>query len=746
MSNTGFYQNLDGLNSAQQEAVTAPLENALVLAGAGSGKTRVLTQRIAWLIQNNICTPFNILAVTFTNKAANEMRARIERLLGYSTQNLWIGTFHGLCHRILRIHHEKAGLNESFQIMDADDQLRVIKRIIVAMGLDDKQWVPKKIQWFINTKKDDGLRAAKVPNPADLHTRTLIRLYQQYEEICHRMNLIDFAELLLRTQELLDQHPDILAHYQTRFTHILVDEFQDTNTVQYHWIKTLAQKSVLMAVGDDDQSIYGWRGAKIENMQALEKDFSPLHVYRLEQNYRSTGHILSAANTIIANNNDRLGKNLWTQDGLGEKISVYTAFNEFDEARYIVEVIREYYRNQAAYQDCAILYRSNTQSRVIEEALIQAGIPYRIYGGLRFFERQEIKDALGYLKLLLNLNDDTAFERVINTPPRGIGEQTLGQLRSYAKEQQCSLWQSALHSLEQKNLTARVYNHLHYFVQLIESLQQETASMNLAALTEHVIVKTNLMQHYQNEKGEKGQTRVENLTELVSAAGQFSEDKTSPTSTILAEFLVNAALEAGESQSDETATDFVQLMTLHSAKGLEFPVVFLAGVEEGLFPHQLSASEPQKLSEERRLCYVGITRAMKKLYLTYAETRRHHGQEMYQRPSRFINELPKESLDEVKLRTKISKPVFMSSSHRSNYPPLQNLKSRHPTTQLPTKDFSLNELNGLKLGQLVKHPTFGEGTVMNFEGSGEYARVQIKFNQVGAKWLVASYAKLEVIS
>jgi len=734
---------LDQLNSAQKKAVSAPVENTLVLAGAGSGKTRVLTHRIAWLIQNGFCSPFNILAVTFTNKAANEMRGRVEQLLGYSAQNLWIGTFHGLCHRLMRIHYDKANLNENFQIMDSDDQLRVIKRIVTAMGLDEKQWIPKKIQWFINAKKDDGLRAAKVPNPADLHTRTLISIYQQYEETCFRMHLVDFAELLLRTQELFERHPDILEHYQSRFTYILVDEFQDTNAIQYNWIKALAKKNTLMAVGDDDQSIYGWRGAKIENMKALERDFHPINIQRLEQNYRSTGNILKAANTLIANNPDRLGKNLWTEDGLGEKISLYPAFNEFDEARFIVECIREYYKQQHQYLHCAILYRSNTQSRVIEEALIQAGIPYRIYGGLRFFERQEIKDALGYLKLILNPDDDTAFERAINTPPRGIGEQSLNQLRDNSKEKTISLWQSALHCVEQKKLSNRVLNNLQSFIQLIQTLQQETKDLSLSNLTDQVILRSGLISHYQNEKGEKGQTRIENLQELITAAGQFSEENKNNVHTQLAEFLANAALEAGETQSDESAIDYVQLMTLHSAKGLEFPLVFLAGMEEGLFPHQLSASDPSQLSEERRLCYVGITRAMKKLYLTYAETRRHHGQEMYHRPSRFIHELPQELLDEVRLRTKISKPLYTSSHKTSHYPPTMSLRTTNYRQQTALVS---QELNGFRLGQLVKHPTFGEGTILNFEGSGEYARVQVKFKQVGTKWLVASYAKLEVIS
>jgi DNA helicase-2/ATP-dependent DNA helicase PcrA len=719
---------LNSLNDAQREAVSAPVGNILVLAGAGSGKTRVLVHRMAWLLQVENYSPFNILAVTFTNKAANEMRARIENLMNLSMSSMWVGTFHGLSHRLLRKHWQEAGLQENFQILDSDDQYRFIRRIIIAMGLDEKQWSPKQIQGYINGKKDDGLRAEHIRDNGDIHTRTLVRIYQQYEENCRTNNVVDFAELMLRAFELWRDRPDILAHYQQRFQHVLVDEFQDTNGIQYAWIQLLAQQNHLMAVGDDDQSIYGWRGAKIENMQKLKRDFIHLQTIRLEQNYRSSGNILQAANALIANNPDRMGKNLWTSDSAGEPISLYAGFNEIDEARFIVDRVREFYRQGNAYQDCAVLYRSNAQSRVLEEALIQAGIPYRIYGGLRFFERAEIKDALGYMRLIANRNDDTAFERVINMPTRGIGEQTLTVLRNYARQNNQSLWQAALNILTVQQLTARATNAIEQFTRLIETMANDVKNLALPELTEHVLHGSGLIDHYRQEKGEKGANRVENLQELISATKQFQEEDADIEITPLAAFLANAALEAGETQSD-TGTDFVQLMTLHSAKGLEFPVVFLAGVEEGLFPHHLSIEEPNRLAEERRLCYVGMTRAMKKLFITYAETRRLHGSETFHRPSRFIREMPSELLQEVRLRTQIARPIYSSR-------------------QTPVRQFSApipEETNGLRLGQRVTHPTFGEGIVLSCEGNGAHARVQVKFSSVGAKWLVAAYAKLEPV-
>lgn len=720
---------LDSLNDAQKAAVSAPLSHLLVLAGAGSGKTRVLVHRIAWLMHVEHASPFNILAVTFTNKAANEMRSRIEELFNISTQGMWVGTFHGLAHRLLRMHWQDAHLPENFQIIDSDDQNRLIKRIINSMGLDDKQWQPKQIQWFINAKKDEGLRPAHIKDNGDVHTRTLIKIYQQYEEICQRNGSVDFAELLLRAHELWQERPDVLAHYQERFKHILVDEFQDTNTIQYAWIHALAKNnSYLMAVGDDDQSIYGWRGAKIENMRKLERDFSGLKTIRLEQNYRSTGNILQAANALISNNPDRLGKNLWTDGSSGEKISLYAAFNEIDESRFIVDKIRGYYGH---YIDCAILYRSNAQSRVIEESLIQAGIPYRIYGGLRFFERAEIKDTLSYLRLVSNPHDDTAFERVVNLPTRGIGESTMTILRTHGRTQKISLWQSAHEVIGLQQLTSRAQSAVQLFLDLIVSMKSEATDLTLPELTEHVLHKSGLRDHYRQEKGEKAQTRLENVEELISATRQFVEEADGDMSPLDA-FLANAALEAGESQSSDSP-DYVQLMTLHAAKGLEFPTVFLAGVEEGLFPHKMSLEEPGRLAEERRLCYVGITRAKKKLYLSYAESRRMHGNENYHRPSRFLNEVPKELLEEVRMKTHISRSTASYGSDTFSKKPQPTYSSVSPS----------QDINGLKLGQRVKHPTFGEGVILSYEGQGNHARIQVKFSQVGAKWLVAAYAKLE---
>jgi len=717
---------VDSLNAAQREAVTAPLGNVLVLAGAGSGKTRVLTHRIAWLIQHENFSPFNILAVTFTNKAANEMRGRLEKLLGMSTNGMWVGTFHGLSHRLLRIHWQEAGLSENFQILDTDDQYRIIRRLVIAAGLDEKQWSPKQIQWFINAKKDEGLRPSQVPDKGDVHTRTLIRLYAQYEELCQRSSLVDFAELMLRAYELWLNHPEILGHYRERFRYILVDEFQDTNVIQYQWIRLLSQNNFLMAVGDDDQSIYGWRGAKVENMNQLQKDFFPFTTIRLEQNYRSTGNILNAANHLISHNSKRLGKNLWTEDGAGEPISIYAGFNEIDEARFIVDRVRSIYQqghHAINYCDFAVLYRSNAQSRVIEETLIQAGIPYRIYGGLKFFERAEIKDALGYLRLIAHENDDSAFERIINTPTRGIGEQTVLSIRQEARANNQSLWQAAHALLAKNHFAGRAQNALRQFFTLIENLREETKNLPLTELTELVLQGSGLIEHYRNEKGEKGQTRVENLQELISATKQF-QDETEGEFSALASFLANAALEAGETQS-ENATDFVQLMTLHSAKGLEFPVVFLAGMEEGLFPHQRSVEEAHQLAEERRLCYVGMTRAMKKLFLTYAEMRRLHGQETYHRASRFIREIPPDLMEEVRLRTQISRPAYSRDTSQTYTVPVEE--------------------SGFHLGQHVRHPVFGNGTILSFEGQGPHARIQVKFHTVGAKWLVASYAKLEAV-
>lgn len=718
---------LNDLNDAQREAVTTTADSALVLAGAGSGKTRVLVHRIAWLVQAVGISAHSVLAVTFTNKAAAEMRSRIESLLNIPARSMWVGTFHGIAHRLLRAHWQLAGLPEQFQIMDSDDQLRLIKRLMKEMGLDDSKWPPRQVQWFINSKKDDGLRPENIEDYGDLQTRTWLKVYTAYEAACQAGGLVDFAELLLRSHELWLKQPELLKHYQQRFSHILVDEFQDTNAVQYAWLRVLAgQKASVMAVGDDDQSIYGWRGAKIENIRQFSNDFPRAVTIRLEQNYRSTNTILKAANALIANNNDRLGKELWTAGDDGDKINVYAAYNEVDEARFISEQIQAWVDEHGSYKDIAILYRSNAQSRVLEEAMLRSSIPYRIYGGQRFFERAEIKNALAYLRLLSNPADDTAIERVINVPARGIGEKTVQVLRDLAREQQIPLWQSGQEVITRKLLPARALNALQQFYSLIQTMQQATRGLPLHELTDHVIAVSGLIEHHRKEKGEKGRARIENLEELVTATREFdpveaipdSEDELSP----LALFLDHAALEAGETQAAQYE-DSVQMMTFHSAKGLEFPLVFMAGLEQGLFPHAMSIETADGMEEERRLCYVGITRAMKQLYLTYAETRRLHGTENLNRPSRFLKEIPKDLLQEVRLATKISRPVSLTS---------KTMKGAVPNTEL-------------SLGQRVEHSIFGEGVILNYEGQGAQARVQVNFDREGVKWLVVSYAKLQVI-
>lgn len=717
-------EHLQALNTAQREAVTAPPGHLLVLAGAGSGKTRVLVHRMGWLQQSLGVSPWNILAVTFTNKAAAEMRGRIEELSGTPINSMWIGTFHGLAHRLLRAHWQDAELPQNFQILDSDDQYRLVRRTLAALSLDENQWSPKQVQWFISHNKEEGLRPQQVRDNGDLYTKTLIRIYLAYEEACQRNGMVDFAELLLRAYELWQKKPPLLQHYQQRFQHILVDEFQDTNTLQYAWLRLLAGNTgYLTIVGDDDQSIYGWRGAKIENIQRFNHDFPNSKLIRLEQNYRSTGNILAAANSLISNNGGRLGKTLWTNDGAGELISLYAAFNEIDEARFIVDKIKTWVKQGNSRCEVAVLYRSNAQSRVIEEALIEMAIPYRIYGGLRFFDRAEIKDALAYLRLISNRDDDTAFERVVNVPTRGIGDQTLSFLRQEARARSISLWQMASLAIIETLLPSRAANAVVAFLKLIEQMQTDTEHLGLAEQTQHMLHASGLLDHYRREKGEKGRARVENLEELINATKQFSPEASELP--LLAAFLAHAALEAGDAQGDPFG-DCVQLMTLHSAKGLEFPLVFLCGVEEGLFPHAMSLEEPGRLEEERRLCYVGMTRAMRKLYLTYAETRRLHGSEASHRPSRFIREIPAHLLEEVRLKTKVSRPISIS------YP-------KHPTTPSSTT----SELySGLRLGQRVMHAKFGEGVIINYEGQGEHTRLQVKFAKEGMKWLVAAYAKL----
>lgn len=715
---------LNDLNKPQREAVAAPLGHARILAGAGSGKTRVLVHRIAWLIQAEGFSPANILAVTFTNKAATEMRAKIEDVLGYPIGGMWVGTFHGLAHRLLRSHWKDVDLPQSFQILDSDDQQRMLKRIIRGMELDDAQWPAKQAQWYINAQKDEGLRAKHIQAGNDPYSQKMLAIYQAYEDACQRAGVVDFGEILLRCHELWLKRPDILATYQQRFQHILVDEFQDTNAIQYAWIRLLAgDTGHLFIVGDDDQSIYGWRGARIENIQQFHTDYQDAASIRLEQNYRSTGNILAGANAVIANNSERLGKELWTEDDDGDLIQLYQAYNERDEASYVVEQIRSFVDKGGNRADNAVLYRSNAQSRIIEEALLQANMPYRVYGGLRFFERAEIKDVLAYLRLVANRSDDAAFERVVNTPTRGIGAATLTQLRQYAREQNLSLWQSTIDLIEAKFFTARASNALAAFLTLIDSLTPEDDTMPLNELTALVIDESTLRAHFSKDKTEKGQGRIENLDELINATRQFNQPEDSEDMSLLDAFLSHAALEAGENQADQWE-DCVQLMTLHSAKGLEFPAVFMVGMEEGLFPGQKSSDDPVRLAEERRLCYVGMTRARKTLYLMHTESRYLYGQEMSPTPSRFLREIPSEHLEEIRARKNVVS---------SGYSPMA-----------PKHSNALNE-TGFKPGQQVHHQKFGGGVIIDTEGSGKSARVQVNFKHAGSKWLVLAYAKLEAV-
>lgn len=731
---------LQGLNEAQYEAVTADSPNLLVLAGAGSGKTRVLVHRIAWLIQEHGVSPHSIMAVTFTNKAAREMRGRLEETLGINTRGMWVGTFHGLAHRFLKAHFMQAKLPQNFQILDSDDQLRIVKRIYQGLNIDDSRWPPKQAQFFINAQKDEGIRAQFVEQGHDPYQKTMHQIYSTYEEECQRGGMVDFGELLLRAHELLRDNPELLRHYQDRFRHVLVDEFQDTNTIQYAWLRVLTGGLVpVTAVGDDDQSIYGWRGAKIENIHRFGQDFPHCHTVRLEQNYRSSSTILDAANSVIAHNSDRLGKSLWTSDGEGEPISLYSAYNEQDEARFIVDTIQSQLSNKSDTEykrtDMAILYRSNAQSRILEEALLRANIPYRIYGGQRFYERLEIKNALAYMRLILHPNDDAAFERVVNVPPRGIGNKTVEQLRLVAREQGYSLWEASKYCIQHKTMTARALNAQQSFLALIDSLGQGS-QQELEEIAEQVLQETGLLEYHGAEKGERGQARVENLQELLGACRSFEHED--ETLSDLQAFLDQAALDAGDTQADPYE-DAVQMMTLHSAKGLEFPVVFLAGMEEQLFPHKMSMNDVNGLEEERRLAYVGITRAMKKLYLTHAEVRRLYGSDNYNRISRFVKEIPDHLVDEIRIKSEVSKPQF-SSFGRSADDFLAKQKS--------SKKMSLSDSGkdtGLGLGQRVKHSIFGEGTILHFEGSGAHARVQVNFDSEGSKWLVMAYAKLEAV-
>ena len=724
---------LGGLNPPQFAAVTLPPQHALILAGAGSGKTRVLTSRLAWLIQTGQVGPHGVLAVTFTNKAAKEMLTRLSAMLPINTRGMWIGTFHGLCNRMLRAHHRDAGLPQLFQILDSADQLAAVKRLLKSLNVDDEKFPPRDVVNFINGQKEAGLR----PDAAeawDEYTRRRVELYREYEAQCQREGVADFAELLLRSYELLARNEPIRHHYQSRFRHILVDEFQDTNVLQYRWLKLLAGGGAsLFCVGDDDQSIYAFRGAEVGNMRDFEREFRVESVIRLEQNYRSHGNILDAANAIIKNNAARLGKNLWTDAGSGEPIRVYEAFNDTEEARWIVEEIKSLAAEGMARREMALLYRSNAQSRVLEHALFSAGLPYRVYGGLRFFERQEVKHALAYLRLIANSDDDGAFLRVVNFPARGIGARTVEQLQDAAKNAKVSL-----HSTAQDGGKAMV------FAALIDRLKAACEGLTLPETVEQVLALSGLRAHYQTEK--EGQDRLANLDELVNAAANFvaeegTADAEGELSGELAAFLSHASLEAGEHQAGDS-DDALQLMTVHSAKGLEFDAVFISGIEEGLFPHENAVREDKGLEEERRLMYVAVTRARKRLYLSHAQTRMLHGQTRYNLPSRFFDEIPEALLKWLTPRmgrqpAAVSGGLTFTSPRRGGWaaPPI-------PPPAAAMRRTAAQEAGGFRIGQNVAHAKFGQGVIVNAEGSGSDARVQVNFGRAGVKWLALSVAKL----
>ncbi len=716
---------LDSLNDRQREAVSAEPGPLLVLAGAGSGKTRVLTHRIAWACEVEGLSPFAILAVTFTNKAASEMRARVEELLGISAGAMWVGTFHGLAHRMLRAHWEAAGLPQTFQILDSDDQLRMVKRVCKQLDLDEVNWPAKQAQWYINHNKDEGQRPANIDAGSDHIKQQLLSIYRLYEELCLRAGVVDFAELLLRTLELIRDKDEIREHYQRRFQHILVDEFQDTNAIQYAWVRLLAgNQTPVFVVGDDDQSIYGWRGARIENIQHFEKDFKNTRIIRLEQNYRSTGTILKAANALIDNNKGRMGKNLWTQSEDGEPITYYLAYNERDEARFVVDRIQSWVDEGRSRSEIAVLYRSNAQSRQFEEVLVTRGVPYRVYGGLRFFERAEIKDTLAYLRVLASPQADHAFDRTVNHPPRGIGQKSIDQIREYAKAHSLSLWDAAIGLLETAQMTPRATTALQTYIDLIRQMQKGLDLLSLSEQIELCIERSGLKAHFGKDQTEKGLSRLENLQELVGAGKSFAieaiiEDENMST---LDAFLAHAALEAGEGQADEWE-ECIHLMTMHSVKGLEFPLVFIVGMEEGLFPHQRSSEEPGRMEEERRLCYVGITRAREQVVITSAEVRRLYGNESYNMLSRFIREIPPEFVQEIRPKAQFSRPSYQAPAK------LGQSKSEEDT--------------GLFVGQRVSHNKFGSGVVLNLEGQGSQSRVQVNFEHAGSKWLMASLANLQ---
>ncbi len=718
---------IDELNDAQREAVTADAGPILVLAGAGSGKTRVLTHRIAWVCEVGGLSPFSVLAVTFTNKAASEMRGRVEKLLGIAAGAMWVGTFHGLAHRMLRAHWQDANLPQSFQILDSDDQLRMVKRVVRQLDLDEAQWPPKQAQWFINQCKDEGQRPAHVDPGSDPVRIQLLQIYRSYEELCQRAGVIDFAELLLRSLELVRDNEEIRNHYQRRFQHILVDEFQDTNKIQYAWLRLMAgSHTPVFVVGDDDQSIYGWRGARIENIQHFEQDFPGTHIIRLEQNYRSTATILNAANALIGNNQGRLGKELWTDGETGEPLLYYNAYNEKDEARFVVDLIEDWVNRGRARNDIAVLYRSNAQSRQFEEYLIAHGVPYRVYGGLRFFERAEIKDTLAYLRMLTNPTDDTAFERTINHPPRGLGQKSVDSIREVARQHSISLWTACQRMIEDHLLPARAKTSVIAYVDLITRMQQLCAGLGLDEIIRLCQEDSGLKAHFDKDQSEKGEAKRENLKELIGAGKSFQFEHNSEIDDlpVLDAFLTHAALEAGEGQADDWE-DCVQLMTMHSVKGLEFPLVFMVGMEEGLFPHQRSSEEPGRMEEERRLCYVGMTRAREQLIVTSAEVRRLYGNDNYNVVSRFVREIPPDLMQEVRPKAQLHRPIYQRSA--------------------PPGRAQMEQTTGFSIGQRVSHGKFGPGIILNIEGQAAQARVQVNFEDAGSKWLMLAYANLQAL-
>jgi len=706
---------LANLNSPQLQAVTLPPVHALILAGAGSGKTRVLTTRIAWLMSTGQVGPHGVLAVTFTNKAAKEMTARLSALVPINTRGMWIGTFHGLCNRLLRAHYREAGLPQTFQILDSADQLAMVKRLLKNLNIDDEKYPPRELCHFINAHKEQGVRAAQA-EAYDNYTQKRVELYAEYENQCNREGVVDFAELLLRCHELLQRNEPLRTHYQQRFRYILVDEFQDTNRLQYAWLQLLAGGGAkVFAVGDDDQSIYAFRGAEVGNMRDFEREYAGANVIRLEQNYRSHGNILAAANALIKNNRERLGKNLWTDAGAGEPIRAFEGYSDLDEARFIVEEIRELVREGVPQTQIALLYRSNAQSRVLEHELFAKGVPYKVYGGLRFFERQEIKHALAYLRLLGNPDDDTAFLRVVNFPTRGIGARSLENLQATAHQMNSSLYNAAA------SLTGKAGQTVGAFIRLIESLRQETQNLPLPEMVEHIIEKSGLAQHYRTEK--EGQERLENLDELINAAATFVDDEGAiGEGGALASFLAHASLEAGEHQAGE-GQEAVQLMSVHAAKGLEFDVVFITGLEQGLFPHENSVNQGREgLEEERRLMYVALTRARKRLYVSCAQTRMLHGQTRYCVPSSFLEEIPEQLLLKLNKKAESISAVPAYGAFGSGY--------AEPAS------------SGLRIGQTVEHAKFGMGVIVSTEGRGADARVQVNFGGSGMKWLALEYAKL----